>query len=63
MATADGVRSRRLSAEEVLGEALARVGALDGRVGAFLEVTPDLALEEARSVDARVAAGEDLPLA
>jgi aspartyl-tRNA(Asn)/glutamyl-tRNA(Gln) amidotransferase subunit A len=48
---------------DTLGHALARVGALDGRVGAFLEVTPDLALEEARAVDARVAAGEDLPLA
>ena len=63
MATANDVRSRRLSAEEVLYDALGRVGALDGRVGAFLEVTPDLALEEARSADARVAAGEDLPLA
>jgi len=63
VATANDVRSRRLSAEEVLYDALGRVGALDGRVGAFLEVTPDLALEEARSADARVAAGEDLPLA
>ena len=63
VATADAVRARRSSAEDVLADALARVGALDGRVGAFLEVTPDLALEEARSVDARVAAGEDLPLA
>jgi aspartyl-tRNA(Asn)/glutamyl-tRNA(Gln) amidotransferase subunit A len=48
---------------DTLGATLARVGALDGRVGAFLEVTPDLALEEARAVDARVAAGEELPLA
>jgi aspartyl-tRNA(Asn)/glutamyl-tRNA(Gln) amidotransferase subunit A len=63
VATADDVRSRRLSAEEVVGEALARVGVLDGRVGAFLEVTPELAIEEARSADTRVAAGEDLPLA
>ncbi len=63
VATADGVRSRRSSAVEVLGDALARIGALDGRVGAFLEVTPDLAVEEARGVDARVAAGEELPLA
>ena len=63
VATADGVRSRRSSAEEALRDALARVDALDGRVGAFLEVNPDLAFEEARAVDARVAAGEDLPLA
>ena len=32
-------------------------------MGAFLEVAPDHALEEARAADARVAAGEDLPLA
>ena len=63
VATADGVRSRRSSAAEVLRDALARVNALDGRVGAFLEVNPDLAFEEARAVDARVVAGEDLPLA
>jgi aspartyl-tRNA(Asn)/glutamyl-tRNA(Gln) amidotransferase subunit A len=63
VATADDVRSRRLSAEEVVGDALARVGVSDGRVGAFLEVTPELAMEEARSADTRVAAGEDLPLA
>jgi aspartyl-tRNA(Asn)/glutamyl-tRNA(Gln) amidotransferase subunit A len=63
VATADGVRSRRLSAEEALRDALARIDGSDGRIGAFLEVTPDLALDEARSVDARVAAGEDLPLA
>jgi len=63
VATAEGVRSRRRSAVETLAEALARIEALDGRVGAFLEVTPDLALEEARAADARVAAGEDLPLA
>jgi aspartyl-tRNA(Asn)/glutamyl-tRNA(Gln) amidotransferase subunit A len=52
-----------LSAEEALRDALARIEASDGHIGAFLEVTPDLALDEARSVDARVAAGEDLPLA
>jgi aspartyl-tRNA(Asn)/glutamyl-tRNA(Gln) amidotransferase subunit A len=63
VATAADVRARRRSAQEVLAEALARVEALDGRVGAFLEVTPDLALEEAHAVDARVATREDLPLA
>jgi aspartyl-tRNA(Asn)/glutamyl-tRNA(Gln) amidotransferase subunit A len=61
--TAADVASRRRSAEETLTEALRRVETLDGRVGAFLEVTPQQALAEARAADARVAAGEDLPLA
>ena len=43
--------------------ALERIEALDGRVGAFLEVAPEEALAEARAADSRVAAGEDLPLA
>jgi len=63
VATAAEVRARRRSAEETLRETLARVEALEGKIGAFLEVTPDLAIEEARSADARVASGEDLPLA
>jgi aspartyl-tRNA(Asn)/glutamyl-tRNA(Gln) amidotransferase subunit A len=57
------VRARRRSAEETLSDALTRIEGRDGRVGAFLEVTPELARAEARAVDARVAAGEDLPLA
>jgi aspartyl-tRNA(Asn)/glutamyl-tRNA(Gln) amidotransferase subunit A len=61
--TAENVRSGRGSAVESLTEALRRVEALDGRVGAFLEVTPDEALAEARAADSRVAAGHDLPLA
>jgi aspartyl-tRNA(Asn)/glutamyl-tRNA(Gln) amidotransferase subunit A len=61
--TAADVRSGRRSAVESLTEALRRVETLDGRVGAFLEVNPDEALAEARAADARVAAGQDLPLA
>ncbi len=57
------MRGRRRSAEEVLSETLARIERQDGPIGAFLEVTPELARDEARSADARVAAGEDLPLA
>lgn len=61
--TAADVRSRRRSAEETLTDALRRVEALDGRVGAFLEVAPHEALAEAREADKRISAGEDLPLA
>ena len=52
------VSARRRSAVEVVGEALSRIAAVDGALRAFLEVTGERALEEARAVDARVAAGE-----
>jgi aspartyl-tRNA(Asn)/glutamyl-tRNA(Gln) amidotransferase subunit A len=61
--TAAAVGSRRWSAVRVAEDALERIASRESRVRAFLEVTGDLALEEAKAVDARVAAGEDLPLA
>ncbi len=61
--TAAAVSARRRSAVAVAEESLARIAAADGRVRAFLEVTGEQALVDARTVDARVAAGEDLPLA
>jgi len=61
--TAGDVAARRRLAVEVVREALARIEALESRIGAFLEVSAEEALEEARSVDARVASGEVLPLA
>ncbi len=60
---AEDVSGRRRSAVEVTNETLARIRDRDGRVGAFLEVSADLSLDEAAAVDARVAAGEKLPLA
>ncbi len=57
------VAARRRSAVEVTREALQSIEESDGRIAAFLEVTPEKALEEARAVDARVEAGETLPLA
>ena len=57
------VSSRRRSAVEVTQEALSRIGETDASVLAFLEVTAEQALEEARRTDARVAAGESLALA
>jgi len=61
--TAADVTAGRQSAASVVAEALARIGEGDGRIRAFLEVTGEEALAEARTVDARVAAGESLPLA
>jgi aspartyl-tRNA(Asn)/glutamyl-tRNA(Gln) amidotransferase subunit A len=57
------VSSRRRSALEVVAQSLGRVRADDGKLGAFLEISDDLALEEARQVDERVSRGESLPLA
>ena len=61
--TAAEVAGGRRTAVAVAGEALDRIASGEGRVRAFLEVTGEQALAEARAVDARVAAGEKLPLA
>jgi aspartyl-tRNA(Asn)/glutamyl-tRNA(Gln) amidotransferase subunit A len=61
--TAAAVSAGRQSAVSAVEEALGRIDEGDGRIRAFLEVTREQALAEARAVDARVAAGESLPLA
>jgi aspartyl-tRNA(Asn)/glutamyl-tRNA(Gln) amidotransferase subunit A len=58
------VASGEVSAVEVAQAHLDRIAAVDDRVHAFLHVDADGALEAARAVDARRAAGEELgPLA
>jgi aspartyl-tRNA(Asn)/glutamyl-tRNA(Gln) amidotransferase subunit A len=57
---AEGVRSGAASAETIAEQALARVGAFDGDIHAFLAVARDTALEQARSVDRKRARGEKL---
>lgn len=57
------VSSRRRSAEDVTREALGRIERSDSKLGAFLEVTAEQALEEARTTDRRVQNGEELALA
>jgi aspartyl-tRNA(Asn)/glutamyl-tRNA(Gln) amidotransferase subunit A len=49
---------REVSAEEAARAALARIEATDGRLGAFLAVTPERALDDARASDARRARGD-----
>jgi aspartyl-tRNA(Asn)/glutamyl-tRNA(Gln) amidotransferase subunit A len=49
---------REVSSEEVTRAALARIQATDGRLGAFLRVTPERAVDEARASDARRARGD-----
>lgn len=52
------------SAVEIAQEALARIEVLEPKLHSFLRLTPELALEQARKVDAKIAAGEDIgPLA
>lgn len=60
---ASAVRGRRLRAVDVVAEALERIERADPGLCAFLEVWGEEALRRADGVDARVAAGERLPLA
>ncbi len=55
------IQSGEVSCEEVTGEALARIGALDPSVRAFVTVTEETARAQARALDARRARGETLP--
>ena len=55
------VRSGEVSAREVAQAALDAQAARDADVHAFLQVTPELALAAADALDARRAAGEQLP--
>ena len=56
-ALAAALDRREVSAEEATRAALARIEATDPRIGAFLAVTPEAALDAARASDARRAAG------
>ena len=54
--------SRQVSAVELAQAALDRVGAVDGRVQAFMTVTEDLAMAQAEAADRRIADGDAAPL-
>ena len=60
---ARGVNRGEHSAAEAVDAALARVGEVEERVGAFLTVLSDDARNRACAIDERVRAGERLPLA
>lgn len=55
------IRKER-SSVEITQEALDRIQALEPKLHSFLCVTADQALEQARQVDAKIAAGEDIGL-
>jgi aspartyl-tRNA(Asn)/glutamyl-tRNA(Gln) amidotransferase subunit A len=52
------LRSGETSSAEVTASCLARMDVADGRVGAFLARTPELARERAAAADARITRGE-----
>jgi len=58
---ADALRRGELGADELVEHALARIEALDGRLGAFAAVTPDAARAQARLAQMRLRDGSDLP--
>jgi aspartyl-tRNA(Asn)/glutamyl-tRNA(Gln) amidotransferase subunit A len=62
-AIARAVNSREASAAEIAEVMIPHVARIDASLDAYLELTPELMREHARRVDARVAAGETLPLA
>jgi len=61
--TARKVNARERSARDIVDATFEHVQRTDGDVGAFLSLTEELARAHAERVDARVAAGEHLPLA
>jgi aspartyl-tRNA(Asn)/glutamyl-tRNA(Gln) amidotransferase subunit A len=57
-------KNRDLSVSEVITNVYEEIERMDGNVRAFISICPDRALEEARRMDAKIAAGEPLePLA
>jgi aspartyl-tRNA(Asn)/glutamyl-tRNA(Gln) amidotransferase subunit A len=53
---------KEFSAVEITQKALDRIAALEPKLHSFLHVTTEKALEQARSVDAKIAAGEEIGL-
>ncbi len=54
------LKSRHVSATEICQAYLDRISAIDPRVGAFTHIDPEAVLAEARGIDQRRAAGEQL---
>ena len=52
-----GLRAKEFSAREVAQASIDRIEKLDSAIGAFLETTPEMALQAADRVDAAIAAG------
>ena len=57
----DALSQKRVSAEELVQAHLARIAARDTEVKAFLSLSPERALAQARRIDQKIATGETLP--
>ncbi len=57
---AEGLRSGELSSGEITESCLARIDAVEGRLGSFVTATPDVARDQARAVDKRRGGRETL---
>ncbi|HEX6512786.1 MAG TPA: Asp-tRNA(Asn)/Glu-tRNA(Gln) amidotransferase subunit GatA [Chloroflexota bacterium] len=55
------LRRREISSVELTSATLARIERLESRIKAFVTVTPELALEQARQADKALASGHDQP--
>jgi aspartyl-tRNA(Asn)/glutamyl-tRNA(Gln) amidotransferase subunit A len=58
----EGLRARQFSSVELTESVLARAEAVEGRVHAYITLTPEVALVQAREADAKFAAGTATPL-
>jgi amidase len=58
---AAAVRAREVSPVELVQHALDRIDRLDAQIGAFVTLTADAALEQARAAEQAVVEGADLP--
>ena len=56
------IKNKEVSAVELTKASLERINAIDEKLGAFNSLTENTALETAKKVDEKVAAGEELPL-
>ena len=57
----DALTSKRASAEELVRAHLAHIEKRDADVHAYLSLSPERALAQARQIDHKIAAGETLP--
>ena len=58
----NAIKNKEVSAVELTKASLARINSIDEKLGAFNSLTENTALETAKKVDEKVAAGEELPL-
>jgi len=58
----DLLRKKEVSSKEMTQAILDRVAAVDKKVGAYLTIAGDMALEQAATADQRIAAGDTTPL-